>query len=80
MRFPLSAGMMHCPKCRAQFDPRVQSAACHKGVRHFPIKRVSEWRPPALPPTPDKPPELADRQSDFCLLWDETQLTPRAPR
>jgi hypothetical protein len=79
MKFIHSPGKMRCPKCGDQFDPRCQSSACHRGVRHYPIKRVSEWRPPAIP-APDRPRELADRQSDFCLIWDETQPNPRAPR
>jgi hypothetical protein len=77
VKFSLSPGMVKCLKCGGQFDPRMQSAACHKQVRHYPIKRVSEWRPPARPPAPDRPRELADRQSDFCLLWDETQFRRR---
>ena len=75
----LSSGKVYCPKCGGQFDPRVQSRACHKGVRHFPIKRVSEWQPPRAAPA-DKPRRRADFQSDFMLLWDETQPKPRAPR
>jgi hypothetical protein len=71
---------VRCPRCGGQFDPRVQSSACHKGVRHFPIKRVSEWQPPALPLAPDKPRELADWQSDFILIWDETQPNRRASK
>jgi hypothetical protein len=35
-------------KAAGQFDPRVQSAACHKKVRHYPIHRISEWRPPSV--------------------------------
>jgi hypothetical protein len=68
----LSPGMVRCPKCGTQFDPRMQSAACHKSVRHYPIARVSEWKPPAQP-SPGKPRRRADFQSDFMLLWDETQ-------
>jgi hypothetical protein len=29
--------MVTCPKCGAEYDPRVQSAACHKGVWHYPF-------------------------------------------
>jgi hypothetical protein len=73
----LSPRSMRCPKCGGQFDPRVQSRACHKGVRHFPIKRVSEWQPPRAAPA-DKPRQRADFQSDFMLLWDETQTAGAA--
>jgi hypothetical protein len=72
-------GMVKCRKCGQQFDPRVQSAACHAGVRHFPIKQTSGWQPPAQPSNSDKPRRRADFQSDFMLLWDETQTKPRAP-
>jgi hypothetical protein len=75
----LSPGMVRCPKCGQQFDPRVQSAACHKEVRHYPIKRISEWQPPPAAPA-DKPRRRAQFQSDFQLLWDETQPNPRAPK
>jgi hypothetical protein len=68
---PLSPGAVRCRKCGQQFDPRVQSAACHKGVRHYPIERVCEWQPPPAAPAPK--PRRADFQSDFMLLWDETQ-------
>jgi hypothetical protein len=74
-----SPGMIRCPKCGGQFDPRVQSAACHKGVRHFPLKCVSEWQPPLSVPA-DKAQQRAAFQSDFQLLWDETQPKPRAPK
>jgi hypothetical protein len=73
-----SPGMIRCPKCGGQFDPRVQSRARHAGVRHFPIKRVSEWQPPPSVPA-DKPKQPAAFQSDFKLLWDEAQPHPRAP-
>jgi hypothetical protein len=75
----LSPFMVRCPKCDGQFDPRVQSAACHKGVRHYPIARVSEWQPPP-PVLADKSKRRAAFQSDFQLLWDETQPNPRAPK
>jgi hypothetical protein len=68
-------GRVKCRKCGIEFDPRVQSAACHKAVRHYPIKRVSEWVPP--PQGQDKPRRRADFQSDFMLLWDETQPNRR---
>jgi len=75
----LSPFVVKCPKCGGEFDPRVQSRACHARVRHYPIKRVSEWqRPPAAPA--DKPRRRADFQSDFCLIWDETQPHLRAPK
>jgi hypothetical protein len=79
MRFILSPNKVQCAKCGGEFDPRVQSAACHRGVRHFPVKRVSEWRPPLAAPA-DKPDARPPFQSDFMLLWDETQPNPRAPR
>lgn len=75
----LSPGMVRCPRCGGQFDPRVQSAACHKGVRHFPLVRCSEWKPPPVVPA-DKPKQQAAFQSDFQLFWDETQPNPRTPR
>ena len=68
---PLSPGMVRCRKCGGQFDPRVQSAACHNRVRHYPIKRVSEWRPPPVPA--DKPKPWPPLQADFRSLWDERQ-------
>jgi hypothetical protein len=59
-----------CPKCGEEFDPRVQSAACHKKVRHYPIARVSEWQqPPSV--SVDKPKQRAPFQADFRLLWNE---------
>ena len=70
---------VRCPRCGGQFDPRVQSAACHNGVRHYPIARISEWQPPPVA-LADKPQQRAPFQSDFMLLWDETQPYPRAPR
>jgi hypothetical protein len=75
----LSPGMVRCPKCGGQFDPRVQARACHAGVRHFPIKRVSEWQP-SPPASAEKPKRRTPFQFDFQLLWDETQPYPRAPR
>jgi hypothetical protein len=74
-----SAGKVCCPKCGGQFDPRVQARACHRGVRHYPIARVSEWRPPPAAPA-DKPQPRAPFQSDFQLFWDETQAHTRTPR
>jgi hypothetical protein len=53
-----------------EFDPRFQSSACHAKVRHYPIKRVSEWKPPPEAST-DKPSRPAPFQSDFRSLWDE---------
>jgi hypothetical protein len=75
----LSFGMLRCAKCGGQFDPRVQSAWCGKKLHHFPVKQISEWLPPPAVPA-DKPRRRADFQSDFMLLWDETQPHPRAPR
>jgi len=75
----LSPGYVWCAKCGGQFDPRVQSHACHNGVRHYPIARISEWQPPPVA-LADKPQQRAPFQSDFMLLWDETQPYPRAPR
>jgi hypothetical protein len=74
----LSLNTIRCQKCGLDFDPRVQSAACHKKVRHYPIVRTSEWQQP--PPAADKPRRRAPFQSDFMLLWDETQPYPRAPK
>jgi hypothetical protein len=74
----LSPDMVRCPKCGGQFDPRVQSAACHKRVRHYPIRRISEWQPPLAAPA-DKPQRRAPFQSDFMLLWDETPPKARVP-
>ena len=48
MKFILSPGYARCAKCGGQFDPRVQSAACHKKVRHYPVHRISEWQPPSV--------------------------------
>jgi hypothetical protein len=70
--------MARCPKCGGQLDPRVQSRACHAGVRHFPVKRCSEWQPPLAAPA-DEPKQRAPFQSDFQLFWDETQPRQRAP-
>ena len=75
----LSPFMVRCSKCGAEFDPRVQARACHAGVRHFPIKGVSEWQPPP-PVSAEKPKQRAPSQSDFQLVWDETQTKPRAPK
>jgi hypothetical protein len=64
--------LITCAKCGQQFDASVQSAACHRGVRHYKIVRGSEsWAPPAA--SADKPKRRAPFQSDFMLLWDETQ-------
>jgi hypothetical protein len=71
-------GMVRCPRCGRQYDPRVQSAACHKNVRHYPIRRISEWQPAPIAPA-DKPRRRADFQSDFMLLWDETQPKALVP-
>jgi hypothetical protein len=79
VRFIPSPDFILCPRCGGQFDPRVQSAACHKGVRHYPIARVSEWQPPLAAPT-DKPRQRAPFQSDFQLFLNETQPNPRVPR
>ena len=74
MKFIPSPGMVACPKCGGQYDPRIQSAACHRGVRHYRIKRVSEWRPPPPLPVPaEKPKPWPPLQADFRSLWDERQ-------
>jgi hypothetical protein len=69
---PLSPVKVKCAKCGTEFEPRCQSSACHRGVRHYPICRVSEWQPPLAAPA-GKPKRRASFQSDFMLLWDETQ-------
>ena len=74
----LSPYTVKCQKCGAEFDPRVQSAACHRKVRHFPVKRISEWQPPPNAAA-DKPKYKPKRhegvpfQGDFRTLWDERQ-------
>jgi len=66
----ISPSTIRCPKCGAEFDPRVQSAACHKGVRHYPIVPGSEWW--ALPARPaDRPKQRPLFQWDFRELWNE---------
>jgi hypothetical protein len=75
----LSPWMIRCRKCGRDFDPRVQASACHAGVAHYPIVRISEWQPPSSVPA-DKPKQRAEFQSDFQQLWNESQSHSRVPK
>jgi hypothetical protein len=74
----LSPFAMTCRKCGTEYDPRVQSSACHAKVRHYPITQVSTWQPPPAVPADKLPKQPAAFQGDFRSLWDEIQ--PRAPK
>jgi hypothetical protein len=66
---------IRCQKCGGQYDPRVQAAACHAKVRHYPIAQVAYWQPPpnAAGDRPRYKPKWREGtppQGDFRTLWN----------